>query len=236
MSGQVQRLSPMTRRPSQPSRRLLAAAAAERAGIQREREQLTAVRRALQAQIDDVDDQLAQLAERSLLIDRLSGTDTSSQGQPTVPAPHTDSQEKTVLRGPAIRQTAVKILRAHPRQPQALHYREWFALLGQGGYSVAGKDPLAVFLTQLSRSPVVRRGTQSGVYELDLDAVDRLRRELAESQQQLRMLTSASSTTDLSTIRAQRTSLTREIDNLEKALEEAQHTTGGEPRSLAAAS
>ena len=67
--------------------------------------------------------------------------------------------------------TAVTISLPDPRHPQALHYREWFALLEQNGYAVAGKDPLAVFLTQLSRSPVVQRGTQSGVYELNAAAL-----------------------------------------------------------------
>lgn len=237
MSGQVQQRSTMKRRPSQPSRRLLAAAEAERAGIERQRQQLAAHRRTLRAQIDDLDAQLAELAERALLIDRLSGAGTRSQDQPTAVAERSVSQDKVVLRGPAIRQTAVKVLRAGPRHPQALHYRDWFALLDECGYSVAGKDPLAVFLTQLSRSPVVRRGTQSGVYELDLDAVDRLRHQLIQRQQHLRTLTSAaSSTTDLSGIRTQRTSLTQEIDKLEKALEEAEVTLDREPSNLAAAS
>jgi hypothetical protein len=142
-----------------------------------------------------------------------------------------------VLRGPAIRQTAVKLLLDDPRHPQALHYRDWFALLDQGGYAVAGKDPLAVFLTQLSRSPVVRRGTQCGVYELNLDAVGRLRHQLNERQRQLRSLTSAAaSPTDLGGVRSQRTALTQEIDRLEKALEEAELTLAGGPSSLAAAS
>jgi septal ring factor EnvC (AmiA/AmiB activator) len=237
MSGQVKQLSTMKRRPSQPSRRLLAAAEAERAGIERERQQLVAHRRTLRAQIDDLDAQLAELAERTLLIDRLSAASTGNQDPPAAVAERSASPDKTVLRGPAIRQTAVKTLRADPRHPQALHYRDWFALLDQSGYSVAGKDPLAVFLTQLSRSPVVRRGTQSGVYELDLDAVERLRHQLAQRQHHLWTLTSAaSSTTDLSGIRTQRTALTQEIDKLEKALEEAEMTLDRDPSSLAAAS
>ena len=43
------------------------------------------------------------------------------------------------------------------------------------GHEIAGKDPLAVFLTQLSRSPVIRKGTRAGVYELDPTAPQRLR-------------------------------------------------------------
>ena len=70
-----------------------------------------------------------------------------------------------VLRGPAIRTTAVALLVASGRD--ALHYREWFDLLTQAGHEVAGKDPLAVFLTQITRSPAVRKGARPGEYVLD---------------------------------------------------------------------
>jgi hypothetical protein len=237
MSSQVERLSPMKRRPSQPSRRLLAAAAAERARIERQREQLLAHRQTLHAQIDELDAELAELSERVLLIERLSEPDAGSEAHARASALHPDAEDRIVLRGPAIRQTAVKILLDDPRHPQALHYRDWFARLEQSGYSVAGKDSLAVFLTQLSRSPVVRRSTQSGVYELNLDVAGRLRHQLDHRQRQLRTLTSAStSATDLSAIRSQRTALTHEINKLEKALEEAELTLGSDPSSLAAAS
>lgn len=237
MSRQVEQLSPMKRRPSQPSRRLLAAAAAERDGIERQRKQLLAYRQTLHAQIEELDAQLAELAERDLLIERLSGVNAHSEAHATPSAQPPADEDRMVLRGPAIRQTAVKLLLDDPRHPQALHYRDWFALLDQGGYAVAGKDPLAVFLTQLSRSPVVRRGTQSGVYELNLDAVGRLRHQLNERQRELRTLTSAAaSATDLGGVRSQRTALTQEIDKLEKALEEAEGTLAGGPSSLAAAS
>jgi len=237
MGRQVEQPSPMKRRPSQPSRRLLAAAAAERDGIERQRKELLARRQTLHALIDELDAQLAELTERALLIERLSGASAGSEAHATPAAQRPAGEDRMVLSGPAIRQTAVKILLDDPRHPQALHYRDWFALLEQGGYAVAGKDPLAVFLTQLSRSPVVRRGTQSGVYELNLDAVGRLRHQLNERQRQLQTLTSASaSATDLSGIRSQRTALTQEIDKLEKALEEAELNLAGDPSNLAAAS
>jgi chromosome segregation ATPase len=237
MSRQVEQLSPMKQRRSQPSRRLLAAAAAERDGIERQRKKLLAYRQTLHAQIEELDAQLAELAQRVLLIERLSGVNAHSEVHATSSAQPPADEDRKVLRGPAIRQTAVKLLLDDPRHPQSLHYRDWFALLDQGGYAVAGKDPLAVFLTQLSRSPVVRRGTQSGVYELNLDAVARLRHQLNERQRQLQTLTSASaSATDLSGIRSQRTALTQEIDKLEKALEEAELNLAGDPSNLAAAS
>jgi chromosome segregation ATPase len=87
---------------------------------------------------------------------------------------------------------------------------------------------MAVFLTPLLRSPLIRRGTQSGVYELDRQAPTRLRRQLDELQNQLRTLTvpASSSTADLSSIRSSRRSLTQEINKTEKALEEAEETLG----------
>jgi hypothetical protein len=61
------------------------------------------------------------------------------------------------LRGPAIRRAAVEVLLALPERPQALHYREWYEAVRAAGFNVAGKDPLAVFLAQISLSPVIRR-------------------------------------------------------------------------------
>jgi chromosome segregation ATPase len=223
----------MKRSPTQPSRRLLAAAAAERAEIQKQREALAARRHALQAQIDDLDAEIAELEERTVLLDRLAGAaepsdDTITEKTATAPT------DKIVLRGPAIRRAAAGVLLSDARRLRAMHYRDWFAMLEQNGYTVAGKDPVAVFLTQLSRSPVIHRGTQSGIYEINLDAVDQLTRQLDNRQRELRALTSAADTADLTSIRARRTSLTREIDKLEKALTEARSTLGRAAPELAA--
>jgi hypothetical protein len=128
------------------------------------------------------------------------------------------------------------VLRTRPDRPQALHYRDWFDALRAAGYAVAGKDPLAVFLTQLSRSPVVRRGTQSGVYELDTTAPRRLRERLDALHAELRGLTAApSATADLTAIRARRAALTAEITRVEKALEEAEAVLGAAAQPVAAA-
>jgi hypothetical protein len=124
-----------------------------------------------------------------------------------------------VLRGPAIREAAVRVLVRHGEDSR--HYRDWFALLEDAGYEVAGKDPLAVFLTQLSRSPAVRKGPRAGVYELDRNAAKRLTRALANLHEELATLTK---THDLQTIRARRAQLTAEIDRTEKALEEIART------------
>jgi hypothetical protein len=78
-----------------------------------------------------------------------------------------DAPGRRILSGPAIREVAVQVLLRQPEYIEALHYRRWYELLQEAGYEVAGKDPSAVFLTQISRSPVVRKSTESGVYELD---------------------------------------------------------------------
>jgi hypothetical protein len=38
-----------------------------------------------------------------------------------------------------------------------VHYRDWFDWVADGGFRVAGRDPLATFLAQVTRAPGVRR-------------------------------------------------------------------------------
>jgi hypothetical protein len=103
-----------------------------------------------------------------------------------------------------------------------LHYRQWFQRLLDAGFTVAGKDAEAVFLTQLTRSPVLRKSTQAGVYELDRQAPARLRHELDDLQRQLRALTAPTTGgVDLAAVRARRTTLSKQISRAEKAFEEA---------------
>ena len=223
-----------------PSARLVRAAAAERAELGRHRERLLSARENLHAELARIDASLRELDERDALLDRLAGATgranvsggsrAAAGASPAVgsgdgagasaPAPG-------ALRGPAIRRVAVEVLLAHPERPQALHYRAWFDALVTAGHEVAGKDPLAVFLTQLSRSPVVRRGTQSGVYELDADAPRRLRAELDALHAELRGIAGTPSpTADLTAIRGRRAALTGQITQVEKALEEAESLLG----------
>jgi hypothetical protein len=226
---------PMVPPTPTPSARLLRAAAAERADLGRHRERLLAARERLRAELAGIEASLRELDERDALLDRLAGpaAGSSADGRavaapsepPAVPAPAEPRGQDaaTPLRGPAIRRAAVQVLLALPDRPQALHYRDWFGRLGEAGLEVAGKDPLAVFLTQLGRSPVVRRGTQSGVYELDPAAPRRLRERLDALHAELRGLTDApSATADLTAIRARRAAITTRITKVEKALEEAE--------------
>jgi hypothetical protein len=151
---------------------------------------------------------------------------------------HDRAREPTrqILRGPAIREVAVQVLIANPERIDALHYRRWYELVQEAGYSVAGKDPLAVFLTQVSRSPVVRKTTKPGVYEVDRQAPLRIRRRLERLQSELREVTVAPQPPiELADVRARRHELDVAISQQERALEEALRTLRCDERGDTAA-
>jgi ABC-type phosphate transport system auxiliary subunit len=213
----LQLVTPLSPRPST---RLLRAAAAERAELEKHRDRVLRERDSLRAELERIEDTLAEVEDRRRLLDRLAPSDQTATSDAVDGQDPGHGEAARQLRGPAIRETAVGLLAEHA-QTDAMHYRDWFELLTEAGYEVAGKDPLAVFLTQVSRSPAVRKSTQSGVYELDHRAPHRLRAQLERLQIEMRELTTAPSpNTDLSAIRARRSQLTSEISQIEKALEE----------------
>lgn len=185
-------------------------------------------RERLQDELDRLERAIDDVTERQALLQRLTGVDRDEVAAelPPDPEPHSTADEvgdddATLLRGPDIRTTALQVALAMPSRPDALHYRDWYEALVGAGYRVAGKNPLAVFLTQLNRSPVVVKSTQSGVYEIDRAAPRRLRAKLAALQRELRDV-AADSTSDREPLRQRRQELTVEIGRLERALEEAE--------------
>jgi hypothetical protein len=95
-----------------------------------------------------------------------------------------DLQTQT-LRGQQLREEAVRILIEKRGIRQPIHYREWYGLLRDQGLVAAGKDPMATFLTQITRSPLVER-VDGGVYQVDPATVyQRARNELAEATREL---------------------------------------------------
>jgi hypothetical protein len=71
------------------------------------------------------------------------------------------------LRGRKLQEIAVELLRQRRGPGAVVHYREWFELLTGAGLRVAGKDPLATFLTQVARAPAVESvRPRSGLYRL----------------------------------------------------------------------
>jgi hypothetical protein len=71
------------------------------------------------------------------------------------------------LRGRRLREVAVEILRSEVGVGAPIHYRDWFRLVRDAGHRVAGANPLAAFLTVITRSDQVERvGARSGMYRL----------------------------------------------------------------------
>jgi hypothetical protein len=82
------------------------------------------------------------------------------------PAPSKPSEP---LRGREIWETALAALLRVRSQPVEIHYRQWYELVIGDGRAIAGKDPLASFLTQIGRSPLVQRVRErAGYYRVDL--------------------------------------------------------------------
>lgn len=218
-----------------PSNRLLRAAAADQADLARHRERLTRERDKLVIELRRVDDALAAIDRRLGALAQLIDVPQPGSTTNDSPAPRAQASalaetssasdgddSRLVLRGPAIREVAVQVLIAQPEHIEALHYRRWYELLEQAGHTVAGKDPLAVFLTQVSRSPVVRKATQPGVYEIDRQAPLRIRQRLERLQVELREVTlGPRAPIELATVRARRHELDLAISQQERALEEA---------------
>ena len=71
------------------------------------------------------------------------------------------------LGGRRLAEIAVAVLERELEPGQAVHYRDWYALLCRTGYRVRGKNPLASFLAQIARSDHVEPvGRRSGRYRL----------------------------------------------------------------------
>jgi CxxC motif-containing protein (DUF1111 family) len=69
------------------------------------------------------------------------------------------------LRGQQLQEVAIELLRRRGRQE--IHYRDWYGLVVDAGFQVSGKDPLAAFLTQVSRAESVESvRPRSGLYRL----------------------------------------------------------------------
>ena len=219
----------------EPSRRFLRAATRERDDLVVHRRRVEADRDRLLDEVRRADEALAALDERLQVLHHMLGNgDQAPEPSREAPARRTGSADerrraaddvagRRVLSGPAIREVAVQVLLRQPEYIEAFHYRRWYELLREAGYAVAGKDPLAVFLTQLTRSPAVRKSTESGIYELDRQAPLRLRQRLERLNAELQELRSRTSTEpgEFETARARRHELSVAIGQTERALDEA---------------
>jgi hypothetical protein len=126
-----------------PSSRLLRAAAAEQGDLARHRDRLTDRREALLAELRQLDDALTVVDDRLSMLERLTGPPAqadavddahASRRSESVAAARRDGAQTRdpateVLRGPAIRETAVRVVIGQPQRIEALHYRRWYDLL-----------------------------------------------------------------------------------------------------------
>jgi chromosome segregation ATPase len=222
-----------------PSRRLRAAAASERERLERELARLRAREAELSAELDAVRAARAELEQERNVLNHFADRDEPPRSPdraarrlralPDASAAASSSSGTTVLRGASIRETAVRVLAANSQPEAPVHYRDWFELLTSQGFMPAGKDPLATFLTQVGRSPVVQRTTTAGMYVLELDFPQRARQRLAELTAALsdaQERSPGATVEDLAAARERRAQLTAQLAEAERQLEEALRSIG----------
>jgi hypothetical protein len=107
--------------------------------------------------LESIEEQLAQ--EERLLRE----VEELSDQRPQMRIERLDRQ----LRGRRLQEVAVELLRSERGSDEAIHYREWFALLRAHGFEVRGKDPVNTFLTGIGRAEGVEPiGQRTGLYRL----------------------------------------------------------------------
>jgi hypothetical protein len=155
---------------------------------------------------------------RTLAPTRLTGPAAS---EPPHATEASSAPRNGYLRGAAIRRTAVKLLATSEFADEPIHYTDWFALLSEAGFGVAGRDPQATFLTEINRSPVVTRTPEAGTYALDRAAGPELLRQRNDLQAELVTLNVGQQTiAGITTSRERRKELMSALGQVERALEE----------------
>ena len=219
-----------------PSRRMQAAAAAERERVERELARVAARENQLAAELAAVQAARSELEHQRRVLDHFAHDDQSTRtpgGRRRLRALTTSDLAETngvaVVRGARIREIAVRVLAANSRPEAPVHYRDWFELLASQGFMPAGKNPLATFLTQIGRSPLVQRTTTAGVYVLDLEFPRRAREHFDRLSAELSAIQDTSdhvTVEGIATARERRAQLTAELRETERQLEEALRALG----------
>jgi hypothetical protein len=210
-----------------PSRRLRSAAAAERRRLQRRLERVERQAMVLRSDLESAEGEAVELRRQLALLDGLALGEDGHRVNALRVVQRDEDAPLGVLRGADIRIAAVRILAAGERPDAAVHYGEWYELVRSAGYGIAGRDPLATFLTQITRSPVVQHAGGPGLYALDREAPQRLHERLSALHEELAQLRVGQQTLeDIATVRERRLDLTAEYDRVEQALSEAVEALG----------
>jgi hypothetical protein len=182
-----------------PSSGLRRAATAERERIRRARERLAEREQQLRQALAVVEAEKVALDERDRLLVELTAapeppeTVLTRAGDVHAPAADgdaapTDARQRPagkVLRGRELREAATRVLFATYGPDRDVHYRAWLDEVLKAGIDIVGKDPVAAFLTNVSRSPIVARGDEPGAYRIDTGVAAELRSKLAEAEAEL---------------------------------------------------
>jgi hypothetical protein len=124
------------------------------------------------------------------------------------------------LAGGKLREMATIVALRRAAHATPVHWRTWLGWLRQEGFDAAGKKAEATFLTQLARSPLVRRTQQDGVYLLDVNLFESQRDTLRRLHEQLSRMPPPEQLTMMGDAREQRRVLQGEIARLERSVEE----------------
>jgi hypothetical protein len=208
----------------QPSQDLIAAA---RMDLERLRElavSLRGRRAQLAREMEDLNRQLRDVGQQMRRLGDVIGLDPktvahSERGEDEEPE-IVDGRQ--VLRGAHIREIAIRVLLDRSNPSADIHYRQWVQLIEQAGFQIAGRDPGAVLLTQISRSPLVVRAPDSGQYRLDRDAMVRLRDQHLHIEEAMRtaverndgLLTPAQLSGELNRLSSEERRVRRQLEEL----------------------
>lgn len=202
------------------SARFRRAVAAEHVRLIRRRDR--AARRATRAreELDSNEQEVSELDREISALQEIAG-DEATQSSPS------PTEGAHLLSGRDIREVAVRRLVDAGDCGKPVHYRAWLQHLRDAGYEVAGKRPDAVFLAQVTRSPVVKANGKAGFYEVDPTASDRLRQQIVELRERLVGVPAEDHVTpgELSDQADRTQALSLEIRRAERALDEAVRTT-----------
>jgi septal ring factor EnvC (AmiA/AmiB activator) len=168
----------MSEKPAHSTRFTRAARAESERLLRRQHRAAEQVQK-LEEQLGAARSELGEISER---LETLRSFTNERPELKSAPAADADIQ---VLGGAEIRHVAIQLLQGPRWNGGPIHYRRWLELLEESGYRVDGKRPDAVFLGQVSRSPVVRATTSAGFYELDEQAPQRIADEIASLEREI---------------------------------------------------